>query len=163
MSLVSRVAVGGIVLTSVASVVFPQATGIQRVAWLTGCWEIDSPIRIVEEHWSAPRGGSMIGMSRTIKADSLVEYELVIIHERGGRLAYEAHPSGQAAAVFMSRTVTDSSVIFENLQHDFPQRIGYELGRGDTLTAWVEGPHKGHTRRIGYLFRRAACPGSDTK
>jgi hypothetical protein len=59
----------------------------------------------------------------------------------------------------MSRTVTDSTVVFENLQHDFPQRIGYEMNGPDSLTAWIEGPHQGRQRRIGYMFRRATCPG----
>jgi hypothetical protein len=150
-------------VAAVACAAGPQATGIKRVAWLTGCWEIDSSIRIVEEQWSAPRGGSMMGMSRTIKGDSLVTYELVVIREQGGQLAYEAHPAGQATAVFLSRTITDSTIVFENLQHDFPQRIGYELGGADSLTAWIEGPHQGRQRRIGYVFRRATCPGGHAK
>src|SRR5687767_4613821 len=116
-----------ITLIAIASngAVVAQPAGIQRLAWLQGCWEVVSPERTVEEHWMAPRGKSMVGVGRTVRGDSLVEYELVVVREQGDRLAYEAHPSGQPTAVFLSRAVSDSSVVFENLEHDFPQRVGY--------------------------------------
>ncbi|HEU5171140.1 MAG TPA: aminotransferase class V-fold PLP-dependent enzyme [Gemmatimonadales bacterium] len=31
------------------------------LAWLTGCWEARSPLRSIEEHWTEPRGGSLLG------------------------------------------------------------------------------------------------------
>jgi hypothetical protein len=34
-------------------------TGIERVAWLQGCWESVSGDRIIEEQWTAPRAGTM--------------------------------------------------------------------------------------------------------
>jgi hypothetical protein len=58
-----------------------------------------------------------------------VEYELVVIREQGEKLAYEAHPSGQPSAVFLSDTVSDSAVVFHNPRHDFPKRVGYERQR----------------------------------
>ena len=38
---------------------------IERLSWLSGCWEWNQTQRTVEEHWLAPRGGTMIGMGRT--------------------------------------------------------------------------------------------------
>ena len=134
-----------------------QAGGIQRVAWLHGCWEMTSGDRVVEEHWLAPRGTNMMGIGRTVRGAQLVEYELLILREQDGRLAYEAHPSGQAPATFLSTSVTDSSVVFENPQHDFPQRIGYERKGPNTLLAWIEGPRGGQVRRIEYPYTRAVC------
>lgn len=137
-----------------------QASGVEHVAWLQGCWEMTSAQRTVEEQWMAPRGGSMIAMSRTVQGDRLVGYELVTLREQGERLAYEAHPSGQSAAVFLSRIVTDSMVVFENPGHDFPQEVGYQRDRGGSLVAWIEGSSQGQTRRIEFPYRRATCPGS---
>lgn len=54
-----------------AETVAQPLPGIERVGWLQGCWEAGSPERTVEEYWMAPRGGSMIGMSRTIAAAAL--------------------------------------------------------------------------------------------
>jgi hypothetical protein len=133
-----------------------QPPGIDDVAWLTGCWEYSSGSRTVEEHWLAPRAHSMVNVGRTVQADKLVEYEVVLIREQDGRLAYEAHPSGQPSAVFISRTVNATEVVFENLQHDFPQRVGYKRD-GDGLLAWIEGPRNGQTRRIEFPYRKVGC------
>jgi hypothetical protein len=105
----------------------------------------------------APRGGAMLGMGRTVRGSKLVEYELVLIMEQEGRLAYEAHPSGQPTATFMATTATDTSVVFENPQHDFPQRVGYRRNGADALDAWVEGQADGKSRRVDFSYQRARC------
>jgi hypothetical protein len=142
-----------------APAVAQAPAGIARVAWLKGCWELASPQRTVEEHWMAPRGRTMIGSGRTVRGDQLIEYELVIIREQGDRLAYEAHPSGQPSAVFQSTTISDTTAIFENSEHDFPQRVGYRLDKPDALVAWIEGTSKGQPRRVEFPYARVACPG----
>ena len=136
-----------------------QNTGIQRLAWLQGCWKIDTPERVVEEQWSAPRARSMLGASRTVRGDKLVAHEFVLLRERGEQLAYEVQPSGQPATVFLSIKLDEASVVFENLQNDFPQRVAYER-KGSELLAWIEGPRAGQPgqlRRIEYPYRRVAC------
>ena len=50
-----------------------QVGGIQRAAWLQGCWELTTPTRTVEEMWTTPKGASMIGVSRTIRDGKLTE------------------------------------------------------------------------------------------
>ena len=112
--------------------------------------------RVVEEQWMAPRGGAMLGAGRTVQGGRLVEHEFVVIREDSGRLVYEARPSGQPPAAFPAREVTPRSVVFENLQHDFPQRIGYSR-EDDGVLAWIEGPRNGQTRRVEFSYRRASC------
>ena len=133
--------------------------GVEQLAWLQGCWQSVSGERVVEEQWTAPRGGSMLGIGRTIRGNALIEYEFVVVRERGERLVYLAHPSGQAPAEFASTTVSESEVVFENAQHDFPQRVGYQR-QGTELAAWIEGTRAGQTRRVDFHYRRAACPGN---
>jgi hypothetical protein len=137
-----------------------QERGIERVRWLQGCWEAVSPQRTIEDQWMPPRGGSMVGVSRTVRGNTLVEYELIVLREQGDLLSYEAHPSGQPSAIFLSRAVGDSSVVFENPEHDFPQRIGYRRDGPDVLLAWIEGTENGQSRRVDFSYRRAACGGN---
>lgn len=132
---------------------------IDQVSWLQGCWQLESGGRVVEEQWMAPRGGVMLGMGRTVRGGTLVEYESVILREQDGRLAYEAHPSGQPSAVFTSASVSESTVIFENPTHDYPQRVGYQRD-GDSLLAWIDGTANGKSRRVDFPYRRVACAGS---
>ena len=132
-------------------------TGVDQVAWLAGCWQYTAGQRTVEEQWMAPRGHTMLSAGRTVQAEKLVEYEMVLIREQDGRLAYESHPSGQPSAVFLSRTIAEHEIVFENLQHDFPQRIGYKRD-GDSLLAWIEGARNGQARRVEFPYKRVACP-----
>jgi hypothetical protein len=132
---------------------------IGQVAWMQGCWQAASPRRVIEEHWMAPRGGAMLGMGRTIRGDSLAEYEMVVLRESNGALAYRAHPSGQPGATFVAQEATDSTVVFSNPAHDFPQHVGYRRVGADSLAAWIEGPGDGKPRRIQFLYRRVRCPG----
>jgi hypothetical protein len=136
-----------------------DTAAIEQVAWMQGCWQMDAGPRVVEEQWMAPRGGVMLGMGRTVRDGKLVEYESVMLREQDGKLAYEAHPSGQPSAVFMSSTIEESTVIFENPAHDFPQRVGYKRD-GDSLLAWIEGAVNGKSRRVEFPYRRASCAGS---
>ena len=79
---------------------------IDRVAWMHGCWQMTTPQSIVEEQWRAPRGGTMIGVGRTVAGERTTDYEFVVLKEQNGRLAYEAHPAGQAPAVFVAGEAT---------------------------------------------------------
>src|SRR6185295_9424565 len=88
--------------------------GVRLPSWLSGCWEQRAENRVIEERWTAPRGGSMLGMGSTYRGDSLVESEWVVLRAQAGELSYEAHPSGQPTATFTAREISDSSVVFEN-------------------------------------------------
>ena len=137
-----------------------QSVGVQQLAWLQGCWAMQTPDRSVEEQWMAPRAGTLQGMSRTVRGDRLTAWEAVIVRERDGRLEYDVSPSGQARTVFTSIAVGPGSIVFENLSHDFPQRVAYER-KGSQLLAWIEGPLKGEPRRIDYAYQRVPCGGTD--
>jgi hypothetical protein len=141
-----------------------QPLTVDRVGWLQGCWRSSQGQSIVEEQWMAPGGGSMIGMSRTVRGSETTAYEFVVITVQDGRLAYRAQPSGQAPATFLSTEVTDARVVFENPQHDFPQRVGYRR-EGTELAAWIEGVSSGRTRRVEFPYRRVPCesPRSETR
>ena len=152
-----------VVLLAAAAPAAAASSGIQRVAWLRGCWEMSSPERTVEEQWMAPRGGSMVGVGRTVRGSELVEYEMVVIREQGEKLAYEAHPSGQPSATFLSEAVSETSVVFVNQGHDFPKRIGYERAAEDRLLAWIDGGADSERPRIEFAYRRVACGGEARK
>lgn len=137
----------------------PQGNDIARLAWLAGCWELRSGARIVEEQWTSPRGGLMLGASRSVRNDSLIEFEQVRIEQRGSDLVYVASPSRQATAEFKATSADASSVVFENPDHDFPKKIFYRRQSADSFVAGIEGPRGGATRTINYPYKRVRCPG----
>jgi len=104
----------------------------------------------------APRGGSMLGMSRTVIGGKTVEYEFLRIAVVGNALAYVAKPSGQAEATFPLKSIDDGVVVFENLAHDFPQRIIYRR-TAEGVTARIEGTVKGETRGRDFPYSRCSA------
>jgi hypothetical protein len=135
------------------------AATIGRLAWLAGCWEGDGGGRRIEEQWMAPRGGTMIGMSRTVAGGRTGAYEFMRIEEHERRLVFTARPSGQAEASFGSMEVTGQTAVFESPDHDFPQRIIYRRRPDGTLWARIEGRQGDAVRGVDFPMRRTACGG----
>ncbi|MFN2315648.1 MAG: DUF6265 family protein [Gemmatimonadales bacterium] len=135
-----------------------QAELLRQAGWLGGCWESRSGTRVTHEFWMPAAGDLMVGGGRTLVGDAARGFEHLRLHAREGRLTYTAIPSGQAETAFTSITVSDSLLVFENLQHDFPQRIAYRRTSADSITARVEGPGPaGATRGFELRFARMAC------
>lgn len=155
----SRIRVSlGLVLLIAAAALRAEAASVSELGWLAGCWAREDAEPGSGEHWMPPAGGTLLGLSRTVKAGKTVEYEFVVIRETApGKLAYIAHPSGQSPATFPLLRLTESEVVFENLEHDFPQRIIYRLEKDGHLRARIEGLRKGEVRGVDFPMKRVRC------
>jgi len=130
---------------------------IDKLSWLAGCWASVHGEPGSGEQWMSAAGGSMLGTARTIRNGKTVGWEFVVIREvEPGKLAYIAKPHNQAEASFPAIKVEEGEAVFENLSHDFPQRIIYKLN-GDKIDARIEGMSKGTLKGIEYPLQRAAC------
>lgn len=135
-------------------------SGLAAAGWLAGCWLAQSPDgrNAAEEHWMTPRGGLMVGMSRTIRGGEARSYELLTIREEDGRLVYHAVPSGQAPTDFPARLVEDSRLEFVNSEHDFPRKIVYTRTGDDQIEAAVFGEVDGSVPAFVVPYERIGCP-----
>jgi hypothetical protein len=141
-----------VVLTTAAAAQPP----ITQPSWLAGCWRQDGGERVIDEFWMPPAGGLMLGTGRTVAKGRVVEFEFMQIREEAGKLVFTAKPSGQPEASFPAIRTGAREVVFENLAHDFPQRVIYRID-GDTLTGRIEGTQNGKPRSVDYPMRRVAC------
>jgi hypothetical protein len=121
---------------------------------MAGCWTLASAQTTIEEHWMKPSGGTMLGMSRTVRNGKTTEYEFLQIRETPGQLEYVAKPSGQPEATFTLKTVEPGNVVFENPTHDFPQRIIYKKTGEASATARIEGTRNGELQGMDFPFHR---------
>jgi len=127
-------------------------------AWMQGCWQWGNADPGSIEQWTAPAGGLMLGMSKTIKGGKLASFEFMRITEvEPGKLGYIAQPSGAAPTTFTLLQARDKEVTFENLGHDFPQRIMYRAAGDKLLHARIEGTMNGKPKGIDFPMRRVAC------
>lgn len=104
-------------------------------SWLAGHWRSENDGRISEEVWMAPEGGLMTGMGRTLRDGRAVSFEFLFI-ATGEDAAYYAQPGGRPPVRFRLVSQEGESAVFENAEHDFPQRIEYARD-GDMLTATI--------------------------
>lgn len=63
----------------------PNAT-LEDAAWLVGAWEGEGLGGFVEEIWTPPRGGAMMGSFRLIKDGKVSFYEILSMVEHEGGL-----------------------------------------------------------------------------
>jgi hypothetical protein len=135
-----------------------QRYDLDSLAWLGGCWNGGGDTRVYQEHWMKPSGKTMLGMSRNVANGRTVEYEFLRLHEEAnGEIFYTAHPSGQNETSFKLVKLKEGEAVFENPEHDFPQRIIYKLEDNGSLNARIEGKSKGKERGVDFPMKRVAC------
>lgn len=132
---------------------------LPQLAWLAGCWALDEADAGSGEVWTAPAGGTMFGISRTVKNGRTVGHEFMQIRDSAvTRLVFVAMPSGQKETSFPLARLEAGEVVFENLGHDFPQRIAYRRLSPTQVEARIEGLRPGGIlRTIQFPLRRADC------
>lgn len=135
----------------------PARDPTAALTWLAGCWERRDGSTLIEERWTPPRAGSLFGMSRTTRGESLLEFEFTRIHHAGDTLIFVAQPSGQPPTEFRVATSGDRDLVFENRTHDFPQRVRYRAVGPDSLFARIEGTLEGRPRGFDFPYRRVSC------
>jgi hypothetical protein len=125
---------------------------------MSGCWTMSRGPLIIEEHWSKPAGGTMLGFSRTLKGGRMVFHEFMRIQESDRGIQYVARIGPESAGTPFSLTrLSEGAAEFENKAHDFPQKIVYRLVSSGELHARIEGMDKGKPRAEAFPMKRAAC------
>ena len=120
--------------------VAPQAPGkIGDAAFLAGVWRQLQGESRVEEFWTGPAGGLMLGAGRELAGGKLAFFEHMRIEERGATLVYVALPFDENATEFLLQSCSADEIVFANGAHDYPKRIRYRLEADGTLVARVEG------------------------
>lgn len=137
-------------------VVFSQDK-VADLGWMAGCWRMTGGKSVTDEQWMKPSGGMMLGMSRTVTDGKAEWYENTRFVEKDGSVFFVARPSSaKDDAFFKLKTKTPTQWTFENLEHDFPQRIIYRLN-GTMMTGSIEGTMNGKPKRIDFPFKRVKC------
>lgn len=124
--------------------------------WMAGCWETHSEDVWVEECWTSPRAGIMLGSGRSGKGDQLLNWEVMQIVRAPSddpalaRLTFFGAPSGSNRTPFHWVASSEKDVTFMNADHDFPQRIRY-WREGRELVAEISLKDGSKAQRWRYL------------
>ena len=128
-----------VVLAGFASAAEAPEASVDELAWLAGTWTSEHRGVVMEEHWTEPRGGIMLGLHRDLPPGKKAFFEFLRIEEAAGGLVYHASPRGAPPTPFRMTSLEERKVVFENPDHDYPKRILYWLDDEDVLHARIEG------------------------
>ena len=100
----------------------------------------------------------MLGMNRTIAGGKTAAFEFMRIQqEENGEIYFVAQPSGQKEARFRLTAATEDELIFENPEHDFPQRVIYRKRKDGSLLGRIEGVRDEEETAIDFPMQRVQC------
>ena len=129
---------------------------VDDLSWLSGDWETAPGRMQIEEHWTKPSGGALLGVGRTIAGGKMVFFEYLRIETRGEEIFYVAQPKGRTPGTdFKLVRLSAGEAVFENLQHDFPKRIIYRKQADGGLTARIEGDGTEKEKPQEFKYRKA--------
>jgi len=126
---------------------------ISELAWLSGAWQTAPGGRArIEEHWTVPAGGTMIGMGRTVVGDKTAEFEFLRIEQRGDDIYYVANPNARCPQTdFKLTRLSGQEVVFENPAHDYPKRVMYRKNSDGSLVASIDAGEGTKSQTFSYV------------
>lgn len=127
---------------------------LKDLAWMAGYWSGEHKGIRMEECWLPPAGGMMLGLHRDVIAADRVFFEYLRIERAGKDIVYQASPRGREPTPFKLVSAVEGRAVFENPEHDFPQRIIYALDDDGNLCASIEGERNGETVRREWTWSR---------
>jgi hypothetical protein len=146
--------IAALVLTDTAA----AEVSVNDAEWMSGCWKFDGGQPGSGEYWTPPAGGSLFGISRTVRDGRTTAFEFMrIVETEDDDLILIASPAGQATTTFVLESLSDDEIIFTNPDHDFPQRVGYRRLPGPRLLGWIDGSINGQSRRIEFPMAAVDC------
>ncbi|MAI91814.1 DUF6265 family protein [Ponticaulis sp.] len=133
LSITTFTLLAGLSLSACGSAPAPQQTLADDLDWLIGCWATEQG---TVEDWSSSDMNTLLGEGRSPRSDGTVFTEYLTISRNKDELYYLAAPTGTEPIMFTASERGAGMAVFENPDHDYPQRISYQRN-GDTLSATI--------------------------
>lgn len=135
-----------------------QNKSFKKLAFVIGQWEMKTSKGRIIEIWTKNPDNNLSGGSYRInaKGDSLLT-ETLVIKNIGKDTFYCSSVTGQNAGgevCFKLISKDNNTYVFENKEHDFPQRIIYQNQGKNNLLAWIEGELNGKTKISTFRYNR---------
>ncbi len=112
-----------------------------------------------EELWFPPRGTVMVGLHVDTFPSGRSFFEYLRIESAGDTLVFIASPMGRTPTRFPATLLEARSVVFENPDHDFPNRIEYRLDDTGRLHAIASGRERDTERTLQWIWEKKRFPG----
>lgn len=130
---------------------------IKMAHWLIGSWESKLTDGVLSENWKKVNDSTFQGQSYFLKGKDTLHFETITLQQKGEELTYLTTILGQnddKAIPFALTETTEKQLVFENIKHDYPQKISYSHISKDSLTSEISGLQLGKPSTEKYLMIR---------
>jgi uncharacterized protein DUF6265 len=124
---------------------------------LTGLWKMDGKRGALYEEWQAIGDNQLTGRSYKINNNDTMVLENVVISLQGNVIFYTPvvrDQNNQQPVPFKLISYNNNKYVFENKEHDYPQRVIYELISANDLRARIEGTKNGKESGSDFIYSR---------
>ncbi len=142
-----------LLLLTGAPVLTGETAKVEDLAWMAGSWSQEASGKVVRETWLPPVQGAMAGVTQTHRPGKPASTEFSTITTASSGVTFTAYVAGQPPTKFVLKPGAPGEAVFENLDHDFPQRVIYRKC-DDDLCARIEGLINGQARGMDWRYRR---------
>ncbi len=151
-------------LESVADPAIPLPATIDHLSWLAGSWSGSKERDDVEEHWSHPSAGTMMGMFRWVQNGNVWFYELTTIEEENGTLYFRIKHFNRGlvgweekaeSVVFILVQSSPGKAVFSRVHPSGDLLMVYERDEHNRLKAYFEKEPGVHKPEDEFVYSRS--------
>lgn len=126
-----------------------------QLRFFEGSWKVENSNLM--EKWQLSGEDVYVGKSYSVLGkDTILNETIQLIFDRENIwYKVQVHNQNAGKTVLFRLTKCQGSVfIFENPEHDYPQKIGYRRIGNDKILAWIEGQENGKLNKSEWAMRR---------
>lgn len=141
---------GSIFLLSACST--NEETDVNSLKWMLGKWQSNTEEGVLFEEWKKVNDSTYSGHAYAISPEGDTTFsETAQISETNGSITYSVTVNEETTTDF-ALVDNQERAVFENVDHDFPQRIIYQKLAKDSLFARIEGTVDGEDQFEEYRY-----------
>lgn len=130
---------------------------LEDLNWLLGAWTNHTTSRSLNESWTKQSDTVFLGLGTFMDGEDTLSSEQIRLEQLGNQLFYVPVVSNQNQGLpvrFEMKEKSDKHLLFENMNHDFPQHISYTLISADSMVAKISGNMDGKYHEQDFPFQR---------
>lgn len=135
-----------------------QENTFKKLSALTGgSWQMKMKKGILGERWTQASSTELQSRGFKINGRDTTWLEQVSLVQKADGIYYISiiqNQNGGEAVPFKLTKAEHNRFEFTNPQHDFPQRVVYELVKPDSLHAWIDGTNHGTFAKQEFFYKR---------
>ena len=122
----------------------PDYSLLNKASWILGSWGRTGPQETISETWVRQNDSVYRGEGYFISGKDTFSAEKITLEQRGRQVFYIPEVKDQNKGITFAMTaLAEDSMVFENPEHEFPQRISYRKVNTDSIVAEISGTING--------------------